>query len=94
MKKSDKKIDNNICKALTEVCEYALDNIEGYQWITHTVNYNAFPRSLIVTCMFADDNALKQAQQGKLLIKKIIEKLNEIGIKIFDVNKQIKFQAE
>jgi len=96
MRKTDKKIDNNICRVLTDVCDFALENVEGYQWITHTVNYNAFPSSLLITCAFAtkeDVNRLEEDNERLLLIKLICDKLNEIEIKINNVNKQIKFKV-
>ncbi|OUR69576.1 hypothetical protein A9Q77_08320 [Marinomonas sp. 42_23_T18] len=52
MKKTDKKLEKVLITALTRVCEQALEEIEGFQWLTHQVNFNDFPRSLRVTCVF------------------------------------------
>lgn len=46
MRKTDKKIENNIRISLTKVCEQALKEVDGFLWLTHTVNYSKFPESL------------------------------------------------
>ena len=97
MRKNDKKIENQLRITLTEVCDFALDNITNYKWISHSVNYTAFPQSLIVTCAFGSSQSLadiKETQEDVLLKELIISKLNAVGIKINDMQKQIKFIAE
>ncbi|WP_051369083.1 hypothetical protein [Psychromonas arctica] len=94
MRKTDKKIDKNLRAALTEVCEIALDTVQGYQWITHSVKYDAFPASLQISCGFASVQAIEQlqlAQQDILLKKLIVKHLMVVGINLKDVNKQVKF---
>ena len=39
MRKSDKKFDNAIRKALIDVCEQAQRSFDGFQWLTHNINY-------------------------------------------------------
>lgn len=94
MKKTDKKIENKLRNVLTEVCEIALENVSGYQWISHQVNYDAFPSSLLITFAFDSQQAiddLKRSQQDGSLQKTIIEKLASVDIKLKDVRKQVKF---
>ena len=94
MRKTDKKIENKLRAALTEVCDIALENVDGYQWITHTVNYDAFPASLLITCAFESQQAiegLKQSQQDSFLQSIIIEKLGTASITLKNPNKQIKY---
>ena len=45
MRKTDKKLENTLIAALTEVCEAALEAFDGFQWLTHFVNYSHFPSS-------------------------------------------------
>ncbi|NRA61497.1 MAG: Fis family transcriptional regulator [Psychrobium sp.] len=52
MKKSDKKIANALRKALTYVCEELEDSVEGFSWLTDEVNYDQYPKSLVVILMF------------------------------------------
>lgn len=97
MRKSDKKIENKLRIALTDVCDFALDSIAGYQWISHTVNYDVFPGSLRITCAFASQQViddLKRSQQDLVLKKEIIKKLATAEIKISDANKQVKFVVQ
>lgn len=94
MRKSDKKIDNNLRKALTDVCDFALQYSDGYQWITHSVNYQRFPNSLIITCMFTDQQSAQNAQQQGKLSTIIQQKLQDIGVYLKDSSRQIRFNFE
>ena len=85
MRKSDKKIDNQIIKALTDVCHSALEDIDGFEWLTHTVNFDQFPESLKIVCVF--DSNIKLANYIKSsdndhLTSLIEHSLNNIGIKL------------
>ncbi|WP_113907606.1 hypothetical protein [Aliidiomarina celeris] len=55
MRKSDKKLENEIIRRLTEVCEAMKPQLEGFVWLTHEVNYQRFPQSLLVTLVFNDE---------------------------------------
>ena len=97
MKKTDKKIENAIRESLTEVCEIALKDIDGFQWITHLVKYSDFLKSLSVVCVFDSDEAIANVvSDGKdeylyLLIK---ERLGAVNIHIKDIRKQVSFTTE
>lgn len=52
MKKTDKKLEKVLIAVLTRVCEQALTTFDGFQWLTHTVNFNNVPRTLKITCVF------------------------------------------
>jgi hypothetical protein len=97
MKKQDKKTDNQIRKALHQVCESALKRVEGFTWLTHLVNYNAFPQSLVVVCVFDSDAMLAQAISEKkdiYLRDAIAQSLAAINIKLKDSNRNIRFDTE
>jgi hypothetical protein len=97
MRKTDKKIDNQICKALTDVCENALEDFKGFEWLTHLVNYSHFPKSLKIVCVF-DTNAnlarfmTSKNQQSLSIIMQ--EKLLGIGVDINDMSSHISFDTE
>ena len=97
MKKSDKKTENILIEALTEVCETALDEVTGFRWLTHFVNYSNFPESLSVVCVFDtnDDltNALR-AHNGDYLRKLIQEKFAAAGIRFTDLSQRVTFDTE
>ncbi|RBP85630.1 Fis family transcriptional regulator [Marinomonas rhizomae] len=97
MKKSDKKIDNALREALTNVCEIALDSVEGFVWLTHLVNYNAFPNSLKVVCVFETDELLSKAiedKQDDYFYTLINNELNSINIKLNQLRQQVSFDTE
>ncbi|WP_165662551.1 hypothetical protein [Oceanimonas sp. MB9] len=93
MRKTDKKIDNAIRVALTEACEVAQDESEGFMWLTHFVNYNSFPGSLSVVCVYDTNAHLAKANLDGMrsLIKK---KLASINIDIKDIRRHVSFDTE
>ena len=60
MKKTDKILENTLVKVLTRVCEESLKKVDGFQWLTHLVNYKDFPRSLTVICIFETQDQINQ----------------------------------
>ncbi len=70
MRKTDKKIDNALIKVLTEVCDIAQENYAGFEWITHFANYNNFPGSLSVVCIYGTNEQLEKNlnDSGKLFL--------------------------
>jgi len=97
MRKSDKKLDNQLRSVLTDVCESALKNIEGFQWLTHTVNYDNFPKSLKIICVFETNKHIDQYllsdnnNELQLLVKAQLDKL---GIKLKSVVHHVLFDSE
>lgn len=93
MRKSDRKRDNAIREALTEVCESALERDDGFQWLTHTVDYDRFPESLRVLCIY-QTNAALQAADTAALGQMIADHLGAIGIALKDRSRHIAFDTE
>lgn len=97
MKKSDKKTENALRESLTEVCDEALGYIKGFVWLTHLVNYDAFPQSLKVICVFETDEDLKQAldsQQDVFFYDHIQAKLKAVNIVIKNIRPHVFFDSE
>lgn len=97
MRKTDKKKENSVRLALTEVCEIALEEVVGFRWLTHFVDYDKFPDSLSVVCVFETKKELDTArsmQKDTLLCKLIDQKLNSAGIKVRNINKRVSFDTE
>ena len=97
MRKTDKKIDNQLRLALTEVCEVALKNIDGFQWLTHVVDYAKFPSSLKVVCVFDSNENLadflsksSQTELGAL----IQAKLQTAKVTVKEIKHHIVFDTE
>lgn len=96
MRKTDKKLENQIRTALTVVCETSLKSFSGFQWLTHQVNYSTFPDSLKVVCIFdTNDNLARfttiQQQELSHLIQK---KLFEIDVILKKVDRHISYDTE
>ena len=84
MRKSDKKIDNQIRLFLTDLCEKTLKDYEGFSWISHDINYRDFPMSMKITCAFDNSHSLLLFQQSKQyqVEQIILNGLVAMGIKV------------
>lgn len=97
MKKTHKKIENNLHKRLTIACENIKDLTPSLSWLTHNVNYDNFPQSLSINCYIINKESINLIENSNLdlMIKQIIKnQLKLIGIDNFNVNKQIIYMVE
>lgn len=97
MKKTDKKTEKLIVKTLTDACHIATETVEGFEWLTHFVDYDAFPQSLEVVCIFDTQESLSNAiqeHQDSFVRSLITDKLRSIGIPVKESVKQINFDTE
>ena len=97
MRKSDKKLEKSIVSALTDACEDALKVYEGFQWLTHIVNFQSFPESLSIICIFdTNENLIKTMGNDTVnQFKSSIEsRLLSYNIKVKDIAKRIVFDTE
>lgn len=97
MRKTDKKIENNLRLVLTDVCDLALKEIEGFQWLTHLVNYSNFPKSLRIFCIFDTNEHLAcflSNTSKKQLLTLIQVKLNGVDIELKNVSDHIFYDTE
>jgi hypothetical protein len=97
MRKTDKKIDNQLRQVLTDVCEIALKKVVGFQWLTHLVNYADFPKSLKVICIFDTnenlDNYLQSNCKQELLLL-IQAELKKMNVNFKNTAKHISYDTE
>lgn len=97
MRKTDKKIDNQLRAVLTDVCEHMLTHIEGFEWLTHFANYSNFPSSLKVVLIFDTNDHLDSflAKPAKdQVLKRIDDSLLEIGLKLRNINSHVSYDTE
>ncbi|MEQ8514609.1 MAG: Fis family transcriptional regulator [Chromatocurvus sp.] len=93
MRKTDKKKENAIRIVLTEACEIARGQYLGFEWLTHFADYDNFPDSVSVACIY-DTNA-NLANTDKDSVRALIrEKLSSIDIKIRHAQRQVSFDTE
>ena len=97
MNKTTKKLDNNVVTALTLACETAKQWHIGFEWLTHTARYNHFPGSLMITCVFHDDEQVERAVAAgtdKKLRQLIQGHLLRAGIKVKDIRRHVRLDSE
>ncbi|MFT7299907.1 MAG: hypothetical protein ACI89Z_000359 [Porticoccus sp.] len=97
MRKIDKKIENSLRLSLTEVCEAALENINGFRWLTHFANYDNFPSSLSIVCVFNTNSDLadtRSSNKDDYLRDLIKQKLENEKIKVRDIRQHVSFDTE
>ena len=97
MRKSDKKMENQLSVVLTEVCNSALKEFTGFQWLTHLVNYDNFPKSLKVVFVFDTNANLSTfiASNNSIDLNKLVQrKLIKIDIKLKDMTKHVAYDTE
>jgi len=97
MTKSDKKLEKLLVNSLTDVCENTMKTIHGFEWLTHHVNYNKFPESLMVLCVFSDlttlNTFLMNHDKNEITNKIVAQLRNEVGVKNFS-QKGIEYLTE
>jgi hypothetical protein len=93
MRKTDKKTDNALRDVLTEVCDIAQENYDGFKWITHFANYNNFPGSLSIVCIYGTNEQLEKADVNGLR-DLIQQKLLSIGINNKELRRPVSFDTE
>lgn len=97
MRKSDKKIENQLRINLTEVCETALKRFNGFEWLTHVVNHNNFPNSLKIICVFDTNEHLARFMESNScqeLGSLIQKKLFEMDINLKSITNHLSYDTE
>ena len=97
MKKTDKKREKSIVQGLTRVCEITKNEIDGFEWLTHTIDYDYFPNSLMVHCIFTSDVSIKQvidSGQDETIFKLICDGLVLIDINFKDISNHVTFDTK
>ena len=97
MKKSDRKTENQIVKALNAVCDTLTDDVEGFCWLTHFVNYANVLQSLRVVVVFDTDQALSNAESSglrKSISALVLEQLENNMICVANSSKTVSFDSE
>ena len=71
----------------------ALEKHEGFMWLTHFANYQNFPDSLSIVCVFDTNEELSMANDEGLCVI-IKDKLASIDINIKDIRQNVSFDTE
>ena len=97
MRKSDKKIENIIRITLTEVCEQHKEQVEGFAWLTHKVDFNNVNQTLIVTFMFDSFASLRSAKamlKTNKMATDVANALAKQNIQLKNIAKQCHFDTD
>ncbi len=97
MRKTDKKLEKQLISSLTEVCETSLKAFNGFQWLTHQVNYSNFPKSLNIICVFDTNEHLNdfyKKDSTRELSALIQSKLFEVDITLKNAASHITYDTE
>ncbi len=97
MRKSDKKTEKRLIGALKACCSTALEQVEGFLWLTHFANYDSFPASLSIVCVFDtnDNRSRMYASNKQAYIYSLIDaNLQAVGIKLKDIAARVSFDTE
>lgn len=97
MKRSAKKTESSIVKALNDVCENLKLEYDGFSWLTHFVDYSNFPQSLKIVFVFDTNQSIEEAK-NKVLFKTIFDltesRLKRESITVKRIDKAVFFDTE
>ncbi|MFA0213649.1 Fis family transcriptional regulator [Vibrio cyclitrophicus] len=97
MRKSDKKIENQIRDVLNDVCEDTLKSFDGFLWVTHSVNFSSFPQSLKIVCVFdtnQDRTNFLNGEGQQSVSAAIQQAFNQVGIQLKNIDKHISYDTQ
>ena len=97
MRKTDKKLENQLREALTDVCDELLALEIGFQWLTHLVNFDRVDKSLKIILVFDTDanmQAFHNSDHEKQLLLTLSQRLKHLGIRLADSSKQVLYDSE
>lgn len=92
-----RKLNEKLLKTLEILTEQADKELEGFTQLTHTVQFDLFPSSVLVICHFEDEEKLKQAIKSgaeKNFQNQLHKQLNKRGITLKDARENLKFELK
>ena len=91
------QFERRLIKSLTDACETAKGQIPGFVWLTHAVDYDAFPVSLKVVWVFdtqvSKDFALADGEAG-YMVELTTRAFEDAGVKVRKVADHVYFDSE
>jgi hypothetical protein len=96
-KREQAQIERRLATTLTEACETAKAQIVGFSWLTHEVDYAAFPSSLRVVWIFdtqAHQEQALAAGQGERMLALTATALDQADISLNPLARHVLFDNE
>ena len=96
-KRTQAQIERRLITSLTEACETAKSQIPGFAWLTHVVDYEAFPASLKVVWVFdtqaSKDFALADGEAA-FMGELTAQALADAQVKVRNASAHVYFDSE
>jgi hypothetical protein len=95
MSKVCQRMNNKLLIVLAKVTEEAR-RVDGFSHLTHTVQFDLFPSSLLVLCHFSEEQQMHAAQSSlveTILQKQLHKLLLKQGIVLKDSKMNLKLQG-
>ena len=96
-KREQARTERLLVTALTQACETAKSELPGFCWLTHEVDYTAFPTSLQVVWVFdtlADKHAALARGLDERMIELTAEAFAEAQVKVPNVSAHVQVDCE
>lgn len=90
-------IERELARALTTACETAKSEIVGFQWLTHEVDYEAFPHSLRVTWVFDSETTRSRVAAGAeqaRVHELTLAAFDEVGVSVANIAAHVAMCSE
>lgn len=96
-KRNQAQIERRLVKHLTDACETAKGQIPGFVWLTHSVDFEAFPASLKVVWVFDNqvnkDFALADGE-ARFMVELTTRALADANINVRQVANHVFYDSE
>ena len=96
-KRNQAQIERRLVKHLTDACETAKGQIPGFVWLTHSVDFEAFPASLKVVWVFDNqvnkDFALADGE-ARFMVELTTRALVDANINVRQVANHVFYDSE
>lgn len=90
------RLERLLITTLTEACETAKSEIQGFTWLTHTGDLNAAAETLKITWVFETlaDRKLAQLEAKARILELTATALNEAGIELKLTDHNVRLDSE
>lgn len=96
-KREDIRTERRLVACLTDACEAAKTEIEGFSWLTHAVDYGRFPASLQIVWVFdtrVNKELARTGGQNLRMIELTATALDEAGVELTPLAPHVHFDSE
>jgi hypothetical protein len=90
------RIERRLITTLTEACETAKSEINGFTWLTHTADLNALAETLKIIWVFETlaDRKLAEVDAKARIFELTAIALDEAGIELKLTDRNVRFDSE